>query len=341
MPLDEATRRFAFLLQRDLRRLVEREGSRTDRGEDVVYDSVSRMATWETRRGDVIGRWYGEILATYDRRDRILHWAWAGKAPTATTTHADVVFREGQSRGVPQLTMSVVADLDDEDAATLARLAALVARAEGVHLREKEGTTEYIGLFDTPRPRDSGAHARDSSKFSVPPPSAPAQRTSTPPAVPRAAYRSLPPITEIYEPRTGHHGSEERVDVAPRRRSDRPRDDAPKRAPIREPARGIFLPVANGVLALLARSTPGYKQGLFVIHVDEDEDYRKRRLILSLVSLDAAGFLRSIDPPSELVESAVRMVDADRADGNGAWRKLSARITPRPDGGATLNVDVI
>ena len=57
MPIDEASRRLAFLLQIDLRRFVDRETSRQDRGETVRYDSVTRMATCEDKRGEAIARW--------------------------------------------------------------------------------------------------------------------------------------------------------------------------------------------------------------------------------------------------------------------------------------------
>jgi hypothetical protein len=92
MPLDESSRRFAFLLQRDLRRIEDRERAHKDRGEEVRYDAISRVATWETRRGDVVGRWYGESLATYNARDRILRWSWAFRPTTEGGTHAELVF---------------------------------------------------------------------------------------------------------------------------------------------------------------------------------------------------------------------------------------------------------
>jgi len=131
MPLDEVTRRSVFVLQHELRRLVERERARDDRGEEVRYDSGSRMATWETRRGEVIGRWYGEVIASYVIADRILRWSWAGRSSVSSVTHAEVVAREGQSRGIPQLTMSVVGELDEEEASMLVRLGILVAGGGG------------------------------------------------------------------------------------------------------------------------------------------------------------------------------------------------------------------
>lgn len=352
MPLDEATRRLAFELQRDLRRLVERERSRSERGDEVSYDSVSRMATWETRRGDVIGRWYGEIIASYVPNDRILRWAWAGSASLATATHAEAIFREGQVRSVPQLSMSVVGELDDEEACALARLGVIVTNGEGLQIRRAENDVTFIGLFDSPRPREG--QSSDPSRYSVPPPPAASQHPSTAPVgradsapgsegarssppprtrtipPPGSAYRSVPPIREIYEPRTprGLRVPSASPSESPERR-------------LREPARGIFIPVATAVLAELAKSVSDFQQALFVVTVHPGVSPGPGRLVVTLVALDASGMLRVIDPPDNLVEGAARMVEADRADGNAAWRKLSAQIKPKPDGGATLRVDVL
>jgi len=344
MPLDEATRRFGFLLQRDLRRLLDRHAQREARGEALRFDSVSRLATFESRHGDVSARLYGEVLAVYSPYDRILRWAWAGRAPSTGITYADVVVREGQARGVAQLTMSVVGDLDRDDARTLVMLGALVARAEGFHERVVGGDVHYVGLFERPRPLEAEptppAPSAD-ARFSVPPPPAPDRAREVPSAPPPPAYRSLPPIREIFEPRTG--GSRPPPPTEETSAAAAPKVGSRK---LREPARAIFLPVANAALAALARASHGYVQGLFVVTSEIDgaaaqaPAARARRIHVQLVAIDAAGILRSLDPPSALVEAAVAMVEADRRDGNGAWRKLSARILPKADGGATLHVDV-
>ncbi|MDB4942282.1 MAG: hypothetical protein JWP97_1816, partial [Labilithrix sp.] len=119
----------------------------------------------------------------------------------------------------------------------------------------------------------------------------------------------------------------------------------PANKPLREPSRELFLPVANAAIASLARASKGYLQGLFVVTLDPEAAgaapaREPRRLIVQLVVIDGAGILRALDPPSSLIEAAVAMVEADRREGNASWRKLSARVTPKPDGGATLQVDV-
>jgi len=385
MGLDEETRRFAFLMQRDLRGLAEKRAAREERGEELRYDSVSRLATVESRRGDVVARLYGETLATWTPRDRIFRWAWAGRSSATAVTHSDLVFREGQARGVPQLAMSVVGGIDLEEARTLASLGALVSQATSIHERSAGGDVEFVGLFQRPRPTEAAPERAGESRFSVPPPpvaEAPHRPASSPPA---AAYRSLPPIREIYAPRTGGSrppGAPVRPGgVASGSGSDRgraiassppssppagasaaspasPASPAPAASPaspaspapaalrrVREPSRALFLPVATIALAALARASQGYVQGLFVVVVDtvssggSGDD--KRRLSVQLVVIDAAGLLRSLDPPNDLVEAAAFMVDADQREGNGTWRKLSARVTPKADGGATLHVEVI
>ena len=357
MPLDEATRRFAFLLQRDLRRLVERREEHAARGEEMQFDTVSRVATFQTRGGDVVARLSGEVLATYAPEDRILRWAWAGRSSSSAPTHGDVVFREGQSRGVPQLTMSVVGDLDLEDAKTLVELGALVARAEAVHERMAGAEIELLGLFDRPRPSEIVELARE-SKFSVPPPPVAdkVEKVADTKAPPPRAYRSIPPIREVYEPRTGSSPPRAPTTSKPPAVAGTTGAPPPPASPapaalggarkLREPSRALFLPVANAALAALARGSKGYLQGLFVLTLDhrtqgaKTADDAKRRVVVQLVVVDAAGILRALDPPLEVVEAAVAMVEADRREGNGEWRKLSARITPKADGGATLNVDV-
>jgi hypothetical protein len=338
MPLDEITRRLANAFQRDLDRLAEQDQSRSSRGEEVRVDSVSRMATAESRRGDVIGRWYTETIASYSPSDRLLRWAWAGRTSLATPSFAEVIAQEGQSRGAPQLTVSLVPDLDEADAITLARLGVVVARGEGMQILRLEGELRFLGLFDSPRPKTRTPPAAVASRYSVPPPPvAPASRQSgstpagKPPSGPPSAYRSIPPIREIYAPRSTPGSA---PDVKTRRPSE-----ANEEAKVREPSRALFVPVATAALTALGKVVPRFQQAIFVISMMGDGP--SRRLGVLLVAVDASGVLRALDPTTELVEAAGRMVEADRQDGNGPWRKLSARITPKPDGGATLHVDVI
>lgn len=282
MPIDDATRRLAEALGAELTTLRDREKAMSARGEEIRWDPLTRMVTWESRRGEVIGRYYGEVIATYVPRDRILRWSWAGKS---TVSHAEVISRAGADRGAPQLARSVVADLDERDAREIVEVGVVLADGQGMLVAPGPAEIELIGLFDHARPREGAAPS-----FSVPPP--------------ETAARSHPPDGPAHPP---HH--------------------------IREPARALFVPVANAVLARLAKVASGYKQALFVIRPDP--------VIVSLTVLDGDGLLRHVEAPPSVIEAATRMVAADRADGNGPWRRLSARIVPKTDGGATLTVDVL
>ena len=103
------------------------------------------------------------------------------------------------------------------------------------------------------------------------------------------------------------------------------------------------MPVATAALSNLTRMASGFQQGLLVlgVHGGPAGAAERQRLVVTLVALDATGLLRALDPTFDLVEAAARMVEAERAAGLPPWRKLTARITPKPDGGATFNVDVL
>lgn len=346
MPLDEPSRRLAFLLQRDLRRLAEADRARASRGEEVQYDSVARMATRETRQGEVLGRWYGEVVATFEPAERILRWAWAGRSGGA---HAEVIFREGQARNVPQLTMSVVGDLDEEEATALVRMGVLVAHGEGLQVRRGPSELTFVGMFDVPRPGELR-----SARYSFPPP--PVARSPQPPAIetpppvsqklfedaattfgrgaspaPATPFRSIPPV----KPKAAEPERQTTSSEAPGPPPSPPR--------AREPAKSVFLPVATAALSNLTKQSAGFQQGLFVLGLHEVPSgaAERQRLVVTLVAIDAGGTLRALDPALDLVETSARMIEAERAAGSPPWRKLTARITPKPDGGATFNVDVL
>lgn len=383
MPLDEATKRFLLMLQGDLARLQATDLAHETRGEKLRYDSVSRFGTYEARTGNVARRLYGELLATFEREEKILKWAWVGRAAnnTASATHVDAMFREAHARSIPQLTMSVVGDLKDEDAIALARLGAVFARAETLHVRDRGDVLEYIGLFERPRPSEEAKPER----FSVPPPPVsakdPRDRDTPKPA---RAIRSIPPIREIAatarpdaraeldddEPSPARASSPpvrpqaqpRPPSVPPQPKPPRDRESVRKAPSIPPPAakapsnppkapsvppkapsvpppasrRDAVRPVANAALTALAQMCEGYKQALVVLNVEPGASGEKRRFFVQLVAIDADGLLQSLDPPTPLVDAAAVLLESE----SSLFRKLTARFTPKPDGGATLVVDV-
>jgi hypothetical protein len=337
MPLDEVTLRFAFLLQGDLRRFV------AFRQAHDVHDAEVPFRMLQASTGAAVESAFFEKLATYTQANRAL--TWTPPAKDGTATYAAVVFREGQARGMHQLVQTNVANLDEQDAATLAQLGALVARADGVHARVVGDTLEYWGIFSRPPPASSVDG--DALRFSVPPPAASERpKLETP-----GAYRSVPPAHEVIEARprssqplrgsAGAYGAWSNLGAAGLRQSAAPssaaRDSA--RAKKREPSRELFLPVANATLHALTAKNNGYLQGLLIVTIDNDPS-RSRPPLVELVIVDAAGMLRSVETPAEVLVAATAMVEADRREGAGAWCKLAARFTPKADGGASLHVDV-
>jgi hypothetical protein len=292
--MDANARKLAESLGSELAAVRRKAKARAERGEETRWDPLTRIVTWESRRGEVIGRWYGEVVATYVPKDRIVRWSWAGKS---TLSHAEIISRVGAEHGVPQLAHSLVADLDEAQALELVELGIVVAHGQGMLVVRGASELELVGLFDSARPREGESATRG---FSLPPPEAKTRSNSNPPTAAAAAAAA---------------------------RGSRPP------GPVREPARAIFVPVAHAVLEHVVKTAAGYKQALFVIRTDPLE--------VSLTILDGDDLLRSLDAPRTVTETATRMVAADRADGNGPWRKLSARIVPKTDGGATLTVDVL
>lgn len=371
MPLDEATKRFLLMLQGDLARLQATDLAHESRGEKLRYDSVSRFGTYEARTGTIARRLYGELLATFERDEKILRWAWVGRPGNnpASATHVDAMFREAQARSISQLTMSVVGDITDDEALDLARLGAVFARAETLHVRDRGDVLEYIGLFERPRPSEETKPER----FSVPPP--PVAPKETP--KPARAIRSIPPIREIAAPARPDARAEvddgepirpstprdpDRASARPARPPSVPPGPKPPRdrgEPVKAPSapppkaasapppkapsvpppasrREAVRPVANAALVALAQMCEGYKQALVVLNVEPGSRGEKRRFFVQLVAIDADGLLQSLDPPAPLVDAAAVLLESESAP----FRKLSARVTPKPDGGATLVVDV-
>ncbi|MCA9588502.1 MAG: hypothetical protein KC657_24465 [Myxococcales bacterium] len=308
MPLDDATRRLRETLDAqvlDLRDVAELRGLRS---EELRFDSVAQRVTRQTKHGEIVGRWYAELLATYYLRDSIFRWAWAGTS-SSYSTYGERIFKEGQQREVPQLCMSVVGGVTPEDADVLTQLGLALTGARDLFVEEPgDGTVKFYGMYDSPRP--SGLHV------SVPPP--PVRRASSPPA----------------SERPGRSRSTTSPEGPAAKRSAPPPADRP-----REPDRAAFFPVASLAHELLARDVPGFSQAVLTLTIDPAA--RQTRLMVQLAAVDAGGRLRAVDATRELLDAATELVTAERARGAGAWRKLEAHLAPKSDGGATLHVEVV
>jgi hypothetical protein len=308
MPLDDATRRLRETLDAEVLDLHDVAELRRLRSEELRFDSVAHRVTRQTKHGEIVGRWYAELLATYFLRDSIFRWAWAGTS-SSYSTYGERIFKEGQLRDVPQLCMSVVGGVTPEDADALAQLGLALTGARDLYAEEPgDGSVRFYGMYESPRP--SGLHV------SVPPP-----------AVNRG---SSPPVSQ----RPGRARSTTSPEGPAAKRSAPPPPERP-----REPDRATFFPVASLAHELLAREVSGFSQAVLTLTIDPDS--RQTRLMVQLAAVDARGRLRAVDATRDLLDAATDMVTAERARGAGAWRKLEAHLAPKADGGATLHVEVV
>lgn len=111
----------------------------------------------------------------------------------------------------------------------------------------------------------------------------------------------------------------------------------PAPVPIREPTRGIFIPVAQAVFADITSVIPGrVQQAVVIITSKRDETHE---FSIEVVAVDAKGYLRALEPTHRLRAVVAEMIMSDAQGGNGRWRRLVADIT-MASGEPTLRFEV-
>jgi hypothetical protein len=99
------------------------------------------------------------------------------------------------------------------------------------------------------------------------------------------------------------------------------------------------MPVAQVALGDVAAAVPGFGQALVVVRVELDAQ-GKGKFFVQVVARDGHGDLVPIDPSRALLDAAAKLIADDARDGNGRWRRLSARLRPTVRG-ASVDVEVI
>jgi hypothetical protein len=100
---------------------------------------------------------------------------------------------------------------------------------------------------------------------------------------------------------------------------------------IRDPSRELFRPVAQLALgALMNRFTNGFHQAIVLVNVDAVDG--RLRFSVSILAADERHDLFVLDPSRELLEAVGKLLSDDMREGNGRWRRLSARLTPTARG---------
>ncbi len=344
MPLDQKFRRFALLMESEIGRMLDKQAHAT-RGADEVRPDHARGLVTFLHQGAVLFQARLEKIADYAPELGVFKWWFHGLSPDLDRVRLGLAFREGERWSMAELTKEQLV-VEDDEAELLCRVAAQLARADGLIRSPSGGQVTYHALFDA---RDSGsarptADLRDTqvnrgserpdwmleghevagmghggpgfkpavvgTSHSVPP----AARRTGPvaPGRPTLGVRSLGPA----------HGLSLSDDPMP---ANPPPPRAPQvTMPVREIRREIFMPVVQAALAEVVHTFASFNEALLVVRIDAESG--KGRFIVQLVASDMHGSLHALDPSKSLVDIVGKMVGDDVRDGNGRWKKLVARL---------------
>jgi hypothetical protein len=104
----------------------------------------------------------------------------------------------------------------------------------------------------------------------------------------------------------------------------------------REPARPLFMPVAQAVFADITAVLPGrITQAVLIVNVRRGDT---KTYSLEVVAMDAEGAFRAVEASRELRKIVSDMISLDETSGNGTWRRLVAYISMKD--GAKLTFEV-
>jgi len=344
MPLSNKFRRLALLMEPDVQRMLERHAQRVAGHDGVRYDERANVVTY-TRQGSVLAQPRAERIGEWSRDLAVFKWWFTGiKFGEHAHKRLDVAYREGEQFGMSELTTETLTVETAADADTVAHVAAQLARADGV-LRATQGDRViFFALFDskgsdaphaldlrdtavTPSGQRPAWMQSSLNAFSVAPPAVHERVHEKPSLRPGPGSRTIPPLAPI------EVSSDDGFGIPPPPRAPT------ANLPIRDPARTIFMPLAQLALGDVAATVPGFGQALLVIRIDNTSG-NKGRYVVQLVALDPDGDLIALDPSRALLEAAGKMIADDVRDGNGRWLKLAARLRPT-ERGASVDLDVV
>ena len=267
-------------------------------------------------------------------------WRWWWVMPGAETGNTNLrlnaAFAEGQRAGVETLTSRNPAIANEKQAQAIARLFAVLARAQGVHAEQGFDRVTYYALFDAP-----AGEAVDAQQYTtVLPPAPPSSRRSA--AVGGIGTATPLPLLGTMRPPLSSVGMEEPLP------SSAP---APQRAPLasmipppaspspaRAPERALVRAVAHCAHQVVRHELPaGFRQAVVVIYVDVRG--AKLRYSSQLAVTDSDAELMVIDPTPQMMRAVEELVSTDARSGNGRWSRLTIKLTATANG-ASLDVQV-
>lgn len=348
MPLDPKFRRFALLMESEIARMLERHEAQVRGADEVRPDQTHGLVTY-LRQGNVLWQARVERIGDYSTDLGFFKWWFHGFSPELDRVRLGVAFREGERWQMHELTKEQLV-VDYDEAELVCRVAAQLARADGILRVPAQGHVQWFALYDA---RDGGStrppgELRDTlanrpserpawmvdglemgetshragfrpavvgATHSVPPPAV--SRTG-PLGRPTVGVRSLAPPPGLS---LGLEVSpDDGLGIPPPAPAPRPT----AALPVREIRRELFLPVAQAALAEVVQQMSGFRQALLVVRIDLEQ--AKGRFVVQLVGLDGAGDLHSLDASRPLVDGVAKLIADDSRDGNGRWKKLVVRM---------------
>lgn len=369
MALSEKFRRLALLMEPDVQRMVERHAQRVSGHDAARFDDRNGIVSYQ-RQGALLWQPRAEKIGEWSNELALFRWYWYGvRFGEGPHRRLDIVHREGENYGLIELVTDAVNIESEVDAQALAQLAAQLARADGVLRIKHPDRVLFFALYDgkaseAPRgdtlrdtavnqgsqrpewmtndphdqPTDAPMQFRAAAVgqargFSIAPP----QRRDSSMSMRPGGSRTMPPVRPL------EVSTDDGYDAIPAAPPPLPRIPMssvppPPPLPVREPARELFMPVAQAALGDVAATVPEFAQALVVLRVESAQG--KGRFFVQLVALDSEGDLIALDPSRGLLDAAAKFIADDARDGNGRWNKLAARLR-KTERGASVDLDVV
>jgi hypothetical protein len=310
MGLGAKIQRLGLLLEPEIGRMLDKHAARVAGHDDMHHDGGVRIVTYR-RGGGMQWRASTEPIGRFSRDFGSFRWWWHGLGARASAkSKLDAIIGEGQRYGIEELTADSVSVRTDAEAELLARVAAHIAKADGLLREPDEDGVAFFALYDAPLP--PGSASTRNVHHSAPPPYSIAA-----PPMPASPPSMAPPVRTIAPP------------------APAPAVDG---EPPHEPDRDLFTAVAQHALSAIAVALPnGFTQALVTVALDSRDG--KVRFFVQIVAMSAGGDLVSIDATRDLYEATATMITEDIKRGGGRWKKLVGRLR-RTARGASIEVEM-
>lgn len=326
---DERYQRLMQLLERDITSMLEKYNSRI-RGHDAIDLDLGRGLVVYLKSGKALWSARTDLIGSYMRDVTLWRWWWYGSDRPVTRSPLNAAFASGQTHGVKILTSPQPIVRSEREAVLLANVCATLSKADGVHLQQSGDRMTFYALYST---KDSGPERVAPNRPSAPTEgdSAVVYHDSLLPA-----HEPLPPVGSTRQPIMSiappSFGPLPDVHPPPMRVIESTAPPAPSPPVVREPERSLVMPLAKLALASVVTHLPtGFQQALITLDLQVQEG-GKARFYVVVVATDLEGNLIAVPTPQGLMEAARDLIAEDARQGNGRWRRMTARMKNKPTG---------